>query len=121
MRFHNYVVCFSDGRLKVGVTSNVHRRMSEHIRHGKQSGCEAVTWWSSNSFENKVMALNMERLVCSSLGADVINGHRELFVGTPSMYAKIIRMIQYIRPLWNCESPEDERWGWWSLSGRIGQ
>jgi hypothetical protein len=120
--FKNYVVCFSDGRIKVGFTSNVKQRMRSYIREAKRSGAHHITWWTSTSFSNKKTALLMERLMCNSYKHMAVPGFREWFEGDSKDFEKIIKQAEFVRDFLSAGKIEnkDELVGWWSDNGILG-
>jgi predicted GIY-YIG superfamily endonuclease len=119
--YRNYVVCFSDGRIKIGMTSNLKRRMRHYVGEAKRSGAQQVTWWASTSFAEKHSALLMERLMCNSYKHMAIYGFREWIEGDSKIYAGIIKQAEFVRDLpAGGKTEKKESLGWWTKSGSLG-
>lgn len=120
--FQNYVVCFSDGRIKIGMTSNFSKRMSCYRREARKSGTSQVTWWAATAFAEKPPSLLMERLICNSYKHLAFAGAREWIKGGPEVYSAIIKQSEFVRELMaGGRIEKQESWGFWSESGRVGE
>ena len=120
-KFQNYVVCFSDGRIKIGMTSNFSKRMSYYRREARKSGIPQVTWWAATAFADKPACLLMERLICGSYKHLAFAGARDWLKGDAEVYSAIIKQSEFVRELMAGGSIEkQESWGFWSESGRVG-
>jgi hypothetical protein len=119
--FQNYVVCFSDGRIKIGMTSNFSKRMSYYRREARKSGTSQVTWWAATAFAEKPASLLMERLICNSYKHLAFAGAREWIKGGAEVYSAIIKQSEFVRELMaGGRIEKQESWGFWSESGRVG-
>lgn len=56
-----YVVHFSDGRIKFGITKNLNKRMSYYRQEARRNNVDGLVWWAAKPFEMKSQALHAER------------------------------------------------------------
>lgn len=119
--FQNYVVYFSDGRIKIGMTSNFFKRMSYYRQQAKKSGITQVTWWAATAFAEKRACLLMERLMCNCYRHLALRRRREWIAGDAKIFAEVIKQSEFVRELLSGGRVEKcESFGYWSKSGRIG-
>lgn len=92
-----YVVHFSNDRIKVGISSQVHERMKYYAQEARRNGVEFVTWWSCKEFDSKSIALFTERILCNELREGAIHRHREWFYGGSKAFAAVIGAVERLR------------------------
>lgn len=92
-----YVVRFSDDRIKVGISSDVVRRMTYYKQEARRNDVQGIGWWACAPFSCKAEALRAERIVCNACAALVIPRHREWFRGDVTYYAALIDAIEQLR------------------------
>lgn len=56
-----YVIRFSDGRIKFGITKNLNKRMSYYLQEARRNNLDGLVWWSAKPFDIKSQALHAER------------------------------------------------------------
>lgn len=108
MNTHLYVVHFSDDRIKVGITSDVTRRMSCYRQEAARHDINAVVWWASAPFATKDAALLAERILCRTYSDFRLPRHREWIRGNPQGFAGVIKTAEKLRELIGDESEEEK-------------
>lgn len=91
-----YAVHFSDGRIKVGVTSDVSKRMSYYAQEARRNRVESLTWWSCAPLDRH-LALLVERHFCREMSDLAMPRHREWFEGDSEAFASVIGALQRLR------------------------
>ena len=99
-----YVVLFSDDRLKVGITSDLKKRMRCYRSEAQRNQINNVFWWAGAAYENKETALAAERLMCKTYAEFSIRGHREWFHGGSNGFTALMQTADQIRALLGGES-----------------
>jgi len=103
-----YVVFFSDERLKVGITSDLKKRMRCYRSEAQRNQIDQVFWWAGAAYENKETALAAERLMCKTYAEFSIRGHREWFYGSSKGFSALLDTAGQIRSLIGGESDKDK-------------
>lgn len=78
----NYVIAFSDGTLKIGVTRRPSARLAELARHKVKSNSAQPVRYACTPRSSKEAALKTERTLCSILKNSSVEGCREWFEPT---------------------------------------
>lgn len=85
MKTHcNYVLSFSDGSIKVGVTSRLETRVAEHCRSKRQAA--KIVRGAYTPACDKEEAFQIEAKLCSLLAYRAADGAREWFSGEPGEF-----------------------------------
>ena len=103
-----YVVLFSDERLKVGISSDLKKRMKCYRSEAQRNQIDNVFWWAGAAYENKVTALMAERLMCKTYAEFAVRGHREWFHGGSDGYKTLMQTAEHIRALLGSESDSEK-------------
>lgn len=116
--FQNYVVRFSDGRIKIGMTSNLRKRMAYYRQEANRSGISHITWWAAAAFAEKRACLLMERLLCNSYKHLAIKGCREWLGGDTKVFSEVIQQSEFVRRAFSATADGcGESFGYWSSTG----
>lgn len=73
-----YAVHFDDKRIKVGVTSNIKKRMSYYAQEARRNHVDGLTWWACKPLP-KWIAYLIERRFCRANQDIAMPKHREWF------------------------------------------
>ncbi len=92
-----YVVKFSDGRIKIGISANVRARMKYYKQEITRNRIESATWWSCKPFSDKFDALFAERTICSLLKEKTIPDMREWFRAGTVDFEDVIKSVEIMR------------------------
>lgn len=77
---YNYVIEFSDGTTKIGVTRRPNKRLAEIVtQKNKTNECATVLSVSFSPPSSKEAALKTEKNICSLLKRRALTGRREWF------------------------------------------
>lgn len=101
-----YVVFFSDERLKVGITSDLKKRMRCYRSEAQRNKIDNVFWWAGAAYENKETALSAERLMCKTYSEFSIPGHREWFHGGKKGFVALMSTAEKVRALLGSENED---------------
>lgn len=91
-----YAVYFADGRIKVGVSANVRRRMSYYAQEARRNRIRCLTWWACAPMD-KGLAFLVERHFCREMRGAAMTRHREWFEGDAAAYAAIVPALERLR------------------------
>ena len=89
-----YAIHFDDKRIKVGVTSNIQKRLRYYVQEARRNRVEGLTWWASSPAP-KSLAYLIERHFCRRNKAIAMPSHREWFDGVS--YASILAALENMR------------------------
>lgn len=103
-----YAAYFSDGRIKIGVTADVPKRMSYYAQEARRNRVSSLTWWSCAPIEHGT-ALLIEKSMCRHMREYAMPRHREWFEGTSTDFQAFISGLERFRvsAADSDESPED--------------
>lgn len=115
-----YAIHFDDNRVKVGVTSNITKRMSYYAQEGRRNRLSGFTWFAAGGLHTKSDALLLERVLCNALKDLAIQGHREWIEGDAKMFGEVISAISQLRKSINPSACgfTDDKWGRFDLQKR---
>lgn len=98
---YNYVIEFSDGTTKIGVTRRPNKRLIEIVQQKhKTNGCARVTSASFSPPSSKAAAFKTEKNVCRLLKKRALPGRREWFASDENYIQQASGMF------WNMNSPD---------------
>lgn len=103
---YNYVIEFSDGTTKVGVTRRPNKRLIEVVRQKNKTNECSVTWVSFSPPSSKHEAFKTERNVCSLLKKLALIGRREWFETKDNYIQQVSGMF------WNMNTRRPVGFGW---------
>lgn len=75
----NYLVLFSDGTSKTGITEDLFYRLQDFYQEAKRHNLSIVGFYVTKPVLNKKDALKIEKRFCDKYKSDAIDGHREWF------------------------------------------
>lgn len=75
----NYLVLFSDGTSKTGITKDLFYRLQDFYQEAKRHNLSIIDFYVTKPVLNKKYALEIERIFCNKYKSDAIDGHREWF------------------------------------------
>lgn len=91
-----YAVYFSDGRIKVGVTADVPKRMSYYAQEARRNRVDSLTWWSCAPVERWI-ALRIETHICRHMREFSMQRHREWFAGDTNDFGAFVAALERLR------------------------
>jgi hypothetical protein len=77
--YYNYLVSFSDGTVKTGITKNPFYRLQDFIQEAHRHSVKIDGFEITQPVKYKKIALKIESDFCSFFSHDAIEGHREWF------------------------------------------
>lgn len=91
-----YAVHFADGRIKVGVTADVAKRMSYYAQESRRNRVESIVWWSCAPMD-RAFAYLVERHFCREMRDAAMPRHREWFEGNAEAFASVTAALERLR------------------------
>lgn len=91
--YRPYLISFSTGRIKVGITSDWRERSKYYRQEARRHGFGIVAYRPSSWFVSKKEALRIERNFCKLYKDICINNHREWFYGDYEKMERMVRML----------------------------
>lgn len=77
--YFNYLVSFSNGTFKTGITASPFYRLQNYIQEANRHSVKVDGYEITSPLENKQTALKIETAFCKIYSFDAIEGHREWF------------------------------------------
>lgn len=91
VKYYNYVVAFSDGLFKTGITSKPFFRLQDYIQEAHRHSLKIVGYQITAPSSCKSIALKIETEICKRYAMDQVLGHREWFRPDDSWMNKATR------------------------------
>lgn len=94
--YFNYLVSFSDGAVKTGITSNPFYRLQDYIQEANRHNLKVDGLTLTSPSESKRVALDIETAICGKFSHLSIDGHREWFLDDYSWASEEFRKNRQI-------------------------
>ena len=93
--FFNYLVSFTDGTFKTGVTSSPFYRLQDFIQEAHRHSVKVDGFEITKPSKDKKTALKIESDFCKKYAFEAIDGHREWFKRDYSLSSKKLQRELY--------------------------
>lgn len=77
--YFNYVVSFSDGTVKTGITAKPFFRLQDYIQEAHRHSVK-VDGYRISQPSSKRVSLDIEKAICDKFSMAAVEGHREWFI-----------------------------------------
>lgn len=114
-----YAIYFHDGRVKIGVTGQIDRRLTYYRQEAVRNRVSGFTWCAFKPFTDKAAALLAEKSMCQVLREQAIAGHREWFEMSAQGYGQVLRACEDLRVRMSSEGEDVAEVPWLSTFGNV--
>lgn len=90
-----YVVSFSDGKIKFGLSKNVKSRMHTYKQECVRNGLSSMVWWACKPLKSRADAALIENSLRDHLRGFAIAGHSEWLRGVG--FESVLSCAEHLR------------------------
>lgn len=116
---HLYAIYFFDGRVKLGITGQLQRRMSYYRQEAVRNRISGFNWCAFKPFAHRADALRAESALCQAFRSLAIQGHREWFEMSANDFGVVLTACERLRVDMAGDDEDKAEVPWLGVSGKV--